>query len=85
MNTDEKDMAYPPFNECQIKNFNEFQESKFMHPFTCGKHSGVKLIMVDDRLVCPIEGCDYEQRWCWKWMIDGRWKESERWVAAWGR
>jgi hypothetical protein len=63
-----------PWTPEQVTALNEFQESEFVHPFTCGgnnrdeKHLDGEGVLVATIYgwVCPF--CDYEQDWAHEFM-----------------
>lgn len=63
----------PPYNQDQIKSFNEFQHSSRWHPFTCGNNSSHKvLVCTNDGIYCS--DCGYEQFWMHEFMSNWDWK-----------
>lgn len=71
----------PPYTKDQYESFNEYQLSGVFHPFTCPNRLHKKrespLVADGDGLYCP--NCGYEQKWAWKWMLDGEWKVLFEW------
>jgi hypothetical protein len=70
-------MTQPPWNRDQIESLNEFQQSGFMHPFTCpnnhGSNEARTLRATHNGWTCP--NCEYTQGWAHDFMADGSWRE----------
>lgn len=70
-----------PFTPEQVESLNAFQESRVMHPFTCGYRDehpddeGV-LFATPEGWVCTVLGCTYRQTWAHSFMADGTWKQA---------
>jgi hypothetical protein len=68
----------------EAASINEYQQSGFVHPFTCGgdNHNDAHLdgegvlVAIEDGLHCPY--CDYHQYWAHDFMKDGSWKKIMR-------
>jgi hypothetical protein len=73
-----------PFTLAQVKSLNAYQQSGYIHPFTCGSGrrkdaahfdgEGV-LLATADGWVCLF--CDYTQDWAHAWMADWRWRQIQ--------
>lgn len=70
-----------PFSEDQVLSLNEFQQSNFVHPFTCGSGHRTdeahgeergRLLATTAGWVCPP--CGYTQDWAHDWMANWDWK-----------
>lgn len=64
-----------PWSRKQVAALNEFQQSKVMHPFTCGQrdlhpHNEGVLLATRAGWRCPAYGCRYEQNWAHAFMAD---------------
>lgn len=71
-----------PFTPQEVTSLNGYQESRVMHPFTCGSgercdashdEQGGLLIATTSGWICPY--CTYTQDWCHEWMADGSWRK----------
>lgn len=66
----------PRWSESQVKALNEYQNSGWMHPFTClhhndpSHHDHPTLRATADGWVC--DACDYTQAWAWTFMAQPR-------------
>ena len=77
-----------PLTDDQIASLNAYQESEYVHPYTCGSQScpGRDLIgdlpMAADRagLHCIGGACGhaYTQTWAHAWTADWSWRQRER-------
>lgn len=67
---------FKPWTPDQIKNLNEFQANRHMHPFTCGT-AGCRadLVATAEGWTCP-NGCGYTQNWAHDFMLDGSWHKQ---------
>lgn len=62
----DSDRIYAPFTKAQVKALNKWQNSPYVHPFTCGgDHKGGHIILVatEHGWVCPRSYCRYTQNW----------------------
>ncbi len=61
---------YPPWDEETVNALNRFQSSDHSHPFTCLNDHGeeVALTATTNGWICPVENCDYTQRWVHSFM-----------------
>lgn len=64
------DRIEPPWTPEQVAALNRFQQTGFMHPFTCPDHHGG-----DRDLTATPEGwvclkCGYTQKWAHRFMLD---------------
>lgn len=57
-----------PFTPEQVKNLRAWQESDYVHPFTCCNHQTMTVEM--DGFHCPK--CGTVQTWCHDFMASGR-------------
>lgn len=74
--------SIPPWDEETLKNLNDFQQSGFMHPFTCSIDSnhGLGYLWATPRgWVCTdlTLKCEYTQNWAHTFMADGSWREHQ--------
>ena len=77
-----------PFTDDQVASLNAYQESEYVHPYTCGAdfcHDrdviGEDFPLAADRagLHCiGGSGCDYRQEWAHAWTADWSWRTAER-------
>ncbi|MBF9135149.1 hypothetical protein I0C86_40435 [Plantactinospora sp. S1510] len=62
----------PPWNADQVAALNRFQQSGWLHPFTCGDgdHGGSRpaLVAAKDGWYCPDVPCGYTQPWAHVFM-----------------
>jgi len=66
-------MIYAPFTTEQVKSLNDFQQSGYFHPFTCGNENcRADLIATEFGWVCPA--CEYTQKWAHEFMTNNEWK-----------
>lgn len=63
------------FTPEEVKSLNEYQRSKYWHPFTCGNGCDVNLIASVEGWSCP--GCEYTQDWAHDFMKDGSWRHAD--------
>lgn len=68
------EISEPPWSSTQLKNLNDYQDSGFMHPFTCPRHTSVSLKAYEGGWLC--RKCGYSQFWAHDWMADGSWRET---------
>lgn len=61
-----------PFTDEEIASLNEYQESGWGHPYTCGNGDQEILVATTDGWIC--KKCAYTQKWCHKWTADWEWK-----------
>lgn len=54
---------HPPWDVVTVNHLNAFQWSGAAHPFTCGNDSSHVLTATTAGWRCPIDCCDYAQRW----------------------
>jgi len=67
---------FAPWTDEQVTQLNAWQQSGYMHPFTCGGsvHDGnvhgerPALFAERDGWVCPDTNCDYRQNWAHSFM-----------------
>jgi hypothetical protein len=74
---------YAPFTEEQCVALNQWQNSPYMHPFTCGDNRGDEehrayalehredlgqLVATRSGWACPV--CGYKQNWAHDFMLD---------------
>lgn len=66
----------------QVASLNAFQQSGYLHPFTCGsgqrtdaKHLDGEglLVATPHGWICPY--CDYTQTSCFAWMANWEWQQ----------
>lgn len=62
-----------PFTEDEIASLNEYQDSGYMHPFTCVCGGHTNLVATKDGWIC--NKCAYKQNWCHNFMANWGWKE----------
>jgi len=76
-------LSYAPWTEDEVKSLNAFQESGFVHPFTCNKESGFKhdLTATRDGWVCNECGTMVQQDWAHTWMADWSWQKFRPFLA----
>lgn len=70
-----------PFTLEQVEHLNCYQESRAMHPFTCGIRSEHRdnegiLIATETGWHCPAQGCEYTQDWAPLFMAPQHWSRS---------
>jgi hypothetical protein len=71
-------MVKAPFTPEQVESINGYQESGYMHPFTCGRENcRWTLKAAEDALHCPNPECTYTQDWVHPFMADGSWKKQQ--------
>ena len=69
------------FTPEEVESINEYQDSGFFHPFTCGGDNHNKahldgegvLVADENGLYCPY--CDYKQYWVHDFMKNGTWRK----------
>lgn len=75
--------SHAPWTPLQVSHLNEFQQTGFIHPLTCGcPHPNRTLIATSDGLVCPNGRCQWTQTVAPSYAVDGsavaRWRELLR-------
>lgn len=77
------DFTTAPWTEEQVAALNQFQNARWMHPFTCGKREGHPLDPEGDYgvLVATKDGwicrhCDYTQDWAHDFMLKN-WEDQQ--------
>ena len=63
------DKSFAPWTEEQVINLRKWQDSDFVHPYTCVCDSNNILKPEKDGFVCLV--CGYLQNWCYQDMLDG--------------
>ena len=63
-----------PWTDEEVAKLNEFQETSWMHPFTCvfrgDDHEGEGVLVATNAgWVCPQ--CEYTQNWAHDFMLEG--------------
>jgi len=78
---------HAPFSPAQMESLNAFQESEYVHPYTChspgcpaaewaGDDDWLPMAADADGLHC-IDGCRRVQTWAHAWTADWSWREME--------
>jgi len=65
-----KGKVYAPFEPEQIQNLEKWQNSGYLHPFTCPHHSNNVLKVYRNALYCDATDCEYEQHWVHRMMVE---------------
>jgi len=80
-------IIHAPFSADQVESLNAFQESEYVHPYTCrspdcpaaewaGDDDWLPMAADADGLHC-INGCRRVQTWAHAWTADWSWREME--------
>ena len=79
--------VHAPFSPAQIESLNAYQESEYVHPYTCrspecpaaswaGEEDWLPMAADADGLHCT-GGCRRVQAWAYAWTADWSWREME--------